>query len=186
MSGPLYVAQTHPASTVLGPGNRFVLWVQGCGIGCVGCVSPQWIPFEGGRAESVPALASRIVADAVDGLTISGGEPFAQADRLADLIETIRTVRDLSVMSYSGYTIEHLRAHGTDGQRRLLGLLDILVDGPYLADADDVSAGLQFEVGADATVRWLGVPTVPRFRERLEERLGLTRPEDRGPKETGS
>jgi anaerobic ribonucleoside-triphosphate reductase activating protein len=196
------VAETHPSCTVLGPGNRFVLWVQGCGIGCRECVSPQWIPFAGGRDEPVPALADRIAAEAVDGLTMSGGEPFAQAGALADLVEELRRRRPISLMSYTGYTIEHLLRHGHPDQRRLLSGLDILIDGPFLpahqaalrwrgsanqrihlltdrhadlADQPDDTAGLQFEIGDDASLRWLGVPAVPHFRERLEQRLGLIR-----------
>ena len=196
----LTVAQTHPACTVLGPGSRYVIWVQGCGIGCAGCVSPQWIPFAGGRAEPVDALAERVATEAADGLTLSGGEPFAQAEAVARLVETVRARRDLSVMSYSGYRFEHLHRHGTPAQRRLLGLLDLLVDGPYLpaqqaalrwrgsrnqrlhvlsprhhdlAGAPDVSAGLQFELAADDTLRWFGVPTEPGFRERFEQALNL-------------
>lgn len=196
----IQVAQTHPACRVLGPGCRFVVWVQGCGIGCRSCVSPQWIPFDGGRPTPVPDLAARILATDVDGLTFSGGEPFAQAGALADLVALVRAGRDLSVLSYSGYTIEHLRRHGTPDQHRLLAALDVLVDGPYLearqaslrwrgsanqrvhlltdrhadlADDPDTSAGLQFEIGPDATVRWLGVPPVAGLRQRLEEHLGL-------------
>jgi anaerobic ribonucleoside-triphosphate reductase activating protein len=202
MSGTIIsVAETHPACSVLGPGVRFVVWVQGCSIGCHECISPQWIPAPGGTRILVAALADRVVREARDGLTLSGGEPFDQAEGLADLIEAVRAERDLSTMSYSGYTLEHLRRHGTPGQRRLLGLLDILVDGPFLAhrladrrwrgsanqhlhlltdrhrdliDSDDVSVGLQIEVGVDNSVQWMGVPTVPRFRERFETALGLT------------
>ncbi|GAA0460246.1 hypothetical protein Ade02nite_14470 [Paractinoplanes deccanensis] len=196
----LDVAETHPACTVLGPGSRYVVWVQGCGIGCAGCVSPQWIPVDHSRARDVAGLADDIAGRAADGLTISGGEPFAQADAVAALIAAVRERRDLSVMSYTGYTLEHLRAHGSPGQHRLLGSLDLLVDGPYLAhrqaalrwrgsanqrlhfltgrhaglrDAPDHSAGLQIEVAADETVRWLGVPAVAGFRQWIEDRLGL-------------
>jgi anaerobic ribonucleoside-triphosphate reductase activating protein len=197
----LTIASTHATCDVLGPGRRFVVWVQGCGIGCRSCVSPQWIPFSGGVAVTVAELADRIVTEAADGVTFSGGEPFAQADALADLVALVRAERDISVMSYSGYTIEHLRRHGTPGQHRLLDALDILIDGPYLehrqaalrwrgsanqrlhlltarhadlaGDPDD-SAGLQFEVGADLSVRWLGVPPVAGLRRHLEEQLGLT------------
>jgi anaerobic ribonucleoside-triphosphate reductase activating protein len=205
MTGPrddavVHVAETHSAVTVLGPGSRFVVWVQGCGIGCRECVSPQWISFTGGRSLPVARLAARVVSEAVDGLTLSGGEPFAQAASLADLIERVRAERDLSVLSYSGYTFEHLRAHGTLEQHRLLDQLDILVDGPFLphrqgsllwrgsanqrihlltdrhvdvVDHLDRSVGLQFEVGIDRSVRWVGVPPVPQFRQRLERELGL-------------
>ena len=193
------VAETHPACTVLGPGVRFVIWVQGCGIGCRECVSPQWIPFDGGTRVAVDALADRVVRLATDGVTFSGGEPFAQADALADLLEAIRAQRDLSAMSYTGYTIEHLVRHGSPGQQRLLGLLDILVDGPFLAarlaarrwrgssnqrlhfltprhrdlaGADDGSMGVQIEVAPDSSVRWIGVPPVAQFRQRFEKMLG--------------
>ncbi|XVU22792.1 4Fe-4S single cluster domain-containing protein [Actinoplanes sp. CA-054009] len=196
----LDVAETHPACTVLGPGNRYVVWVQGCGIGCAECVSPQWIPFDHTRARDVAALAGEIAERAADGLTISGGEPFAQADAVAALVAAVRERRDLSVMSYTGYTLEHLRAHGTPGQHRLLAGLDLLVDGPFLAHrqaalrwrgsanqrlhfltdrhaglrgAADLSAGLQIEVAADETVRWLGVPPVAGFRQWIENRLDL-------------
>ena len=36
------------------------------------------------------------------------------------------------VASYTGYTFEHLRDAGTDAQKRLLSLLDVLVDGPFV------------------------------------------------------
>ncbi|WBB77770.1 4Fe-4S single cluster domain-containing protein [Micromonospora sp. WMMD882] len=199
----LTIAETHPACEVLGPGNRFVVWVQGCPLNCRGCVSPQWIPAGGGRTVPVADLAARIVDEAVDGLTFSGGEPFAQAGALADLVDAVRARRDLSVLSYSGHTLAHLARHGTDPQRRLLSTLDILIDGPYLprrqaslrwrgssnqrihllsdrhrqlAGEPDVSAGLQFELGRDGSLRWLGVPAVADFRTRLEQRLGLVPP----------
>lgn len=197
------VAELHPACEVLGPGSRFVVWVQGCPLNCQGCVSPQWIPSAGGRPEPVTDLAARIADEAVDGITFSGGEPFAQAEALTDLVDAVRARRDLSVLSYSGHTLAHLRRYGTAAQRRLLSRLDILIDGPYLprrqaslrwrgsanqrihllsdrhrhlATEPDVSAGLQIELGHDGSLRWLGVPAVPDFRARLERRLGLIPP----------
>jgi anaerobic ribonucleoside-triphosphate reductase activating protein len=201
MSGPtLAVAETHPACTVLGPGNRFALWVQGCPLSCAGCVSPQWIPAHGGRDVPVADLAARIAEQAADGLTVSGGEPFAQAGPVALLIDLVRARRDLSVLAYTGFTLEHLRRRGTGDQRRLLDRLDLLIDGPYLASRhadlrwrgsanqrihrltgrhDDIGddtepgVGLQFEVSAAGHLQWLGVPPVPGFRGRLEEALGI-------------
>jgi anaerobic ribonucleoside-triphosphate reductase activating protein len=195
----LQVAESHPACTVLGPGTRFVLWVQGCPLNCRECVSPQWIPFAGGQSTTVTEVAERILATPVGGLTLSGGEPFAQAAALTRLVELLRARRDLSVMSYSGYTIEHLRAHGSPDQHRLLSQLDILVDGPYLAarhadlrwrgsanqrlhfltdrhrpePADD-TAGLQFELAGDGGLRWLGVPVQPGFRSAFERAFRVT------------
>ncbi|WP_433295590.1 4Fe-4S single cluster domain-containing protein [Actinoplanes sp. CA-030573] len=201
-SRTILIAETHPACEVLGPGNRFAVWVQGCPLSCTGCVSPQWISRRGGRAVAVAELARRIADEAVDGLTVSGGEPFAQAAAVRALIDLVRERRDLSAMSYTGFTLRHLRRHGTADQRALLGRLDILVDGPYLAhrhadlrwrgsdnqrihrltarhgrrdlgDGTEPGAGLQFEVTPAGGLQWLGVPPVPHFREILERGLGV-------------
>jgi anaerobic ribonucleoside-triphosphate reductase activating protein len=194
------IAETHPACTVLGPGNRFAVWVQGCPLACAGCISPQWIPGDGGRTVSVAELARRIADEAVDGLTISGGEPFAQAAAVRRLIELVRERRDLSTLSYTGFTLRHLRERGTADQRALLDQLDLLIDGPYLphrhadlrwrgsdnqrihrltgrhgdlGDGTEPGAGLQFDVTPAGTLQWLGVPPVPHFRESLERALGV-------------
>jgi anaerobic ribonucleoside-triphosphate reductase activating protein len=194
----LVVADTHPDCRVLGPGSRFVVWVQGCPLSCAGCISPQWLPFDGGRSLHVDVLASQIVRSAVDGLSISGGEPFAQAAALTKLVRAVRAQRDLSVLCYSGYTRNWLETRGSDAQHALLAELDILIDGPYsarlhsdlrwrassnqrvhrlsdrpLPDEPDTSAGLQMEVTPDGAVTWLGVPPVPGFREDFEHALGL-------------
>jgi anaerobic ribonucleoside-triphosphate reductase activating protein len=194
----LRLAETHPRCEVLGPGTRFAVWVQGCPLHCAECTSPAWIPRAGGVETGVAGLADQIIDQAADGLTLSGGEPFAQAAALAELVRRVRARRDLSVMSYTGYVVEHLRRHGDAAQHRLLESLDILVDGPYLANRhanlrwrgsanqrlhyltdrhrpqpDDDGAGLQIELGADGAVRWLGVPAVRQFRVEFERRLGL-------------
>lgn len=73
-----------------------------------------------------------------DGLTLSGGEPFAQAE---DCLELARIAHDhkLSVWSYSGWTFEHLRDQGTDAQKALLQEVDVLIDGPFLLEKRTLS-----------------------------------------------
>ena len=68
-----------------------------------------------------------------DGLTLSGGEPFAQAEACLELAK-IAHAHQLNVWSYTGWTFEHLRDHGTDAQKALLAELDVLVDGPFLLE----------------------------------------------------
>lgn len=200
------VAELQADCRTLGPGVRFVVWVQGCPLTCPDCVSPQWIPFAGGRDVPVDELAARIAAEAVDGVTLSGGEPFAHAAALVRLVDEVRARRDLSVLAFSGYTVERLRERGDADQQALLDRLDILVDGPYVrsrhadllwrgsdnqrihllgdrhrpADLppDRPGAGLQFEVGDDGGVRWSGVPPVPGFRRNFELATGLVGPND--------
>lgn len=121
-----------PRSYVNGPGARAVLWVQGCPIGCPGCFNPHTHSFELRRLVTVEALGERILKlEGIEGVTYSGGEPFAQAEALAELSERLRE-QGLSIMSYSGYTIEKIRQSDDPEKLRLLSLLDILIDGPFV------------------------------------------------------
>ena len=67
----------------------------------------------------------------LDGLTLSGGEPFEQAAACLALARAARE-RGLSVWAYTGYTLEALRQRGDADIDELLGLCDVLVDGPFV------------------------------------------------------
>lgn len=186
-----------PKCTVLGPGARAVIWVQGCPFRCPGCVVPESLPFEGGDLVPTDELTERVLAlPDIEGVTLSGGEPFAQAGALARLSRAVRE-RGLTVMSYTGYTLEALAARGTAEQHELLRQLDVLVDGPYVAARhtdkrwrgsdnqrvlfltpryrewaarlDDRGRWIEFEVEADG-VAWMGIPP-PGFRAAFEGAL---------------
>ena len=132
------VHNTASGVKVLGPGKRFVIWVQGCHRRCPGCLAPDSWPIEGGHAEDVSALARRILKKAdVEGLTISGGEPFLQPRALCALIDALRAERDLGVIVYTGYTLEALRGMDDAWIRALLERVDLLIDGPYMEALND-------------------------------------------------
>jgi len=119
------------SSVANGPGNRSVLWVQGCSIGCDGCFNP--LTHNEGLADdrvSVTDLVNWVLAQSVDGLTISGGEPFQQ---LAGIIELARAVRlaGLSVIILTGYTSTQVRA--LVKEQDLKECFDVVVAGPYRA-----------------------------------------------------
>jgi anaerobic ribonucleoside-triphosphate reductase activating protein len=135
LAGPplLSVASWLERSVVNGPGERFVLWLQGCPFRCPGCFNPDFLPFEGGRPMSVAEVASLVEGVAgIEGVTFSGGEPMAQAEGLATLAAILKA-RGLTLACYSGYTLEELRAAGDPSVLALLDLLDILIDGRYEA-----------------------------------------------------
>lgn len=141
-----------PRTRVLGPGERFALWVQGCPRRCLGCVAQGMLERDGGRLVAVAELAARIVAEqGIEGLTLSGGEPFAQAEALAELVAAVRRERDLGVIAYTGFTLADLRAAGArePGVTALLGQVDLLIDGPYRAAEDD---GLSLRGSANQAV----------------------------------
>lgn len=96
--------------TVLGPGVRYGLWVQGCPRRCPGCMTPQSQPREGGWWAETSQVAEDILRSGRTGLTISGGEPFLQAEALCELIGKIRRQRDIGVILYTGNTLAELQA----------------------------------------------------------------------------
>lgn len=112
-----------------------MIWVQGCPFACRNCIVPESWDANGGEQVSAAELAEWVLAQPeIEGLTLSGGEPMAQADVLTRLILQVRERRDLGVVCYSGYTYEHLCGHGDAAQTELLAQIDLLIDGVYLAD----------------------------------------------------
>lgn len=133
------VAETCVGTKTLGPGIRSVVWVQGCPLHCPGCISPDWIPRREARLVAPEQLAAELLADpAVSGLTLSGGEPMLQAGALAATVRAARARRDVSVICYTGHTLGELRERPPGhGVADLLEQLDVLIDGPYVAAAND-------------------------------------------------
>lgn len=129
----LRIAQIVEATEAEGPGKRFAVWLQGCPLRCPGCCNPGMLPFEGGEAVSAEALAARVALHDVEGITLLGGEPFAQAGPAASLCELVKA-RGASVMVFSGFTLEELHARGDEATERLIAACDLLVDGPYDRD----------------------------------------------------
>ncbi len=116
---------------VLGPGERFVIWVQGCPLRCPGCHNPQFQPFADGTWMTIGELERRILAvDGIEGVTFAGGEPLAQARALGVLAQRIRRT-GLSVMAYSGFMLEELLSGIVPDAMWLLYSADLLMDGPY-------------------------------------------------------
>lgn len=122
---------------VLGPGNRYVIWVQGCRQRCPHCMTPESRDMGSGTVIDTGDLAADIVlARGIDGITVSGGEPFLQAEALADLLSRVRASRpEMTVIVYTGYTFAELQA--MEGAGKLIALSDIIIDGRYIDRLND-------------------------------------------------
>jgi len=127
-------------SIVDGEGLRFVVFTQGCPHNCPGCHNPQTHDFGGGKDVSIDALYGDIVRNPLlKGVTFSGGEPFCQPEALAALAQKIHAETNLDVTTYTGYTLEELRAMRKSAVDKLLAQTDILIDGPFLAGEKDLT-----------------------------------------------
>lgn len=127
------LAGVEPESIVDGPGYRFAVFVQGCPHGCIGCHNPKTHDFEGGYLSDTDEIISKMGKNPlVRGITLSGGEPMMQPKPLAEIARAAKE-KGLSVWCYTGFTLEFLLEEGRSDRLELLGEIDVLVDGPYIA-----------------------------------------------------
>ncbi len=125
-------------SIVDGPGLRYVVFTQGCPHRCLGCHNPKSHDNNDGYWVNIDDLLLEIDKNSLlDGVTISGGEPFVQAKSLIPFVEEIHK-RHLHIMIYSGYTFEEIISLGKD-ERKLLSLCHTLVDGRYIQSLRSLS-----------------------------------------------
>ena len=120
-----------------GPGPRAAVWTQGCNLCCPGCCNPLTHSHSPNMLLDPQWLAGAILAvPGIEGVTISGGEPFEQAAAVGRLCRAVRR-GGLSVMLFSGWTYEHINRCGNQTVRNLLDQIDILVAGPFIQHLAD-------------------------------------------------
>src|SRR5687768_10764188 len=143
----LSIAQIVPVTQAEGPGKRFALWFQGCPLRCPGCCNPEMLPFEGGTSMIIADVVSRLSESAatngLEGITLLGGEPLANATGATALARAAHE-RGLNVMVFTGYLLEDARRLSDPAVVELLAETDILVDGPYVRELPET------------TRRWVG------------------------------
>ena len=128
-----------PLTEVEGPNKRFCLWVQGCKKHCLGCWAKETWEFGVGTDFSVEELTELITNQKeIEGVTFLGGEPFEQAEPLSRIAQNVKKL-GLSVVCFTGYTIEELRAKNSQAVNKLLENIDLLVDGGFEKDNFDLS-----------------------------------------------
>ena len=134
MTEQLSIANFVTCTEAEGPGRRFALWLQGCPLRCPGCCNPEFLSFSGGTPIKFEELQAKIniavYQYGIEGISLLGGEPTAQAEGVAELAKWTQTQR-LSVMLYSGFTLAELRTRRDPAIEVLLANTDVLVDGRY-------------------------------------------------------
>lgn len=122
----------------LGPSPRYVIWFHGCDKHCPGCIAIDW------NRKKKPEfnLSVRTVLETIksipflEGITISGGEPFLQVDALLELIHELRT-NGFGIIVYTGYQLSELVNFRNSKIDEIFTLIDVLIDGRYISSLDD-------------------------------------------------
>jgi len=125
-----------PRSRANGPGARFVVWFQGCTLGCPGCFNPA-THGDGPESDIGEVIAQLRAARDIEGVSLSGGEPFQQPEAALALLGAAREL-GLSTLAFSGYTLEEARVIAPE----VVAKLDVLIDGRYIA-GERLATGLR-------------------------------------------
>lgn len=144
MNSMVRVAGIVQESIVDGPGIRFVIFTQGCRHNCQGCHNMHTHSFNNGKLISIESIISKVKENPLlDGVTLSGGEPFEQANVLSSLSMELKKLGH-NIITYSGYTYEYLveNSEKMKGWTELLQHTDILIDGRF--EIEKINLNLRF------------------------------------------
>ena len=136
MSNKLYIMDIIDGTVVDGPGFRLSIYCAGCNHRCKGCHNPQSWAFDGGKEMDVEEVLDA-VKESPWNVTFSGGDPFYQAEEFASLSRRIKEETGKTIWCYTGYTLEELLQENDPARMELLGLIDVLVDGPFVEELRD-------------------------------------------------
>lgn len=143
-----------------GEGVRTTLFVSGCSHHCKNCFQPETWSFSYGE-KFTPEVAEKVLGTLddffIDGLTFLGGEPMEPENQQA-LLELARAAKashpEKTIWCYTGDVYEDLvnpaSPRHTAATDELLGLIDVLVDGPYIEEQHDIT--LRFRGSANQRV----------------------------------
>jgi anaerobic ribonucleoside-triphosphate reductase activating protein len=159
---PLRLAGIVEESITDGPGVRYVVFAQGCPHRCPGCHNPHTHDPAGGYETTTTELSAAFLKSAesnplLRGVTLSGGEPFAQARGFAPFAAAVKDA-GFDLWVYTGWRLEELAARDHPDEFALLRMADTLVDG-------------RFEIAG----RTLEIPFVGSANQRILSRENISR-----------
>jgi len=122
------VHATVPRSAANGPGERFVVWTQGCSLACDGCFNPE-THAAGGTVRTVAEVVAQVLSTpGIEGVTVSGGEPLEQPEALALFAHEVARA-GLGVVVLSGFSREEIEASPV--MSAAVSDVDMVVAGRY-------------------------------------------------------
>ena len=118
--------------TTLGPGTRLGVWTTGCDRRCKGCANPELQVKDSTKDFPIVEAVEKLRDYRIDGVTVSGGEPFLQAEELRRLISLLKEWGIDDILVFTGNTIEELKSMNNEDIDYILSNIAVLVDGAFV------------------------------------------------------
>lgn len=126
----------YPVKT-LGYGKRIGIWTIGCKRKCRNCSNPELWEENPDKDIPVKTITDIILKykDNIDGITITGGEPFLQPEELFSLIEKTREMGIEDILIYTGFSFEELTENPVT--KKITEISGVIVDGEYIDELNN-------------------------------------------------
>lgn len=161
------IAGFYHNSLTEGPGRRSSVLFQFCPLKCKGCYVPHLHSASGGFLIPVNRLADLLLDSNFerDGVSILGGEPFAQPEGLLALVKELRSKNCPHIVCYSGFTLETLRDKSQICKSigGILDEIDILIDGAFV---ESLASGAGLWTGS-GNQRVIDLRTNAKYRKNI-------------------
>lgn len=138
MGNLLSVSSILQQSEVNGPGERLVIWTQGCTKACPGCFNPETWKFTRRSLWDSVELAEKVFSSNPEGLTITGGDPLEQPEALLEFLRALHkdehpeylpsNFLPRGIICFTGFEIEEISGAALE----CLKYIDLLIDGRYI------------------------------------------------------
>lgn len=131
----IYYLHYYPETIADGAGLRASLYLSGCQHACFGCHNKEsWSPKSGQRltTEKWKNILDNIARNfLLDGVTITGGDPFFSPEHLLILLQDIKKYTNQNIWCYTGFTYQQLNEMDHPIINQCLKHIDVLVDGRF-------------------------------------------------------
>lgn len=119
----------------LGPGNRLVIWTQGCNKRCKNCATPEFQALDTvPDVDIIDIIEKRKISMFTNGITISGGEPFLQKEELLKLVTYLSKKYD-DILIYTGLNYDDLKKDPIC--QKIFNQIAVLIDGEYIDELNE-------------------------------------------------
>ena len=132
--------------TAAAPGISVTFFTQGCPHRCNGCYNPETWDFDGGAeftSETLNTIIEGLTAQGIQRkLCIMGGEPLCDENVFLTYLvikEVLEKVPETKIYVWTGYIYEELQKSLHPKMKEVLELIDVLIDGPFIAEEKDIT-----------------------------------------------